>query len=55
MENFEHFTDRIRHGGLNGQQGVDLVLSCVDNYAARMAINQACTELDQVSLAIYLC
>ncbi|CAN1318291.1 Ubiquitin-like modifier-activating enzyme 5 [Linum perenne] len=28
--------------------GVDLVLSCVDNYEARMAINQACNELNQV-------
>ncbi len=27
---------------------VDLVLSCVDNYEARMAINQACNELDRV-------
>ncbi|CAN0905963.1 Ubiquitin-like modifier-activating enzyme 5 [Linum grandiflorum] len=28
--------------------GVDLVLSCVDNYEARMAVNQACNELNQV-------
>ena len=27
---------------------VDLVLSCVDNFEARMAINQAACELDQV-------
>ncbi|XP_021818342.1 ubiquitin-like modifier-activating enzyme 5 isoform X2 [Prunus avium] len=27
--------------------GVDLVLSCVDNYEARMAVNQACNELNQ--------
>ena len=27
---------------------VDLVLSCVDNYAARMSINSACNELNQV-------
>ncbi|KAJ4728776.1 ubiquitin-like modifier-activating enzyme 5 [Melia azedarach] len=27
--------------------GVDLVLSCVDNYEARMAVNQACNELTQ--------
>ena len=26
---------------------VDLVLSCVDNYEARMVINQACNELGQ--------
>ncbi|XP_030475849.1 ubiquitin-like modifier-activating enzyme 5 [Syzygium oleosum] len=27
--------------------GVDLVLSCVDNYEARMVVNQACNELSQ--------
>ena len=26
---------------------MDLVLSCVDNFEARMAINQACSELGQ--------
>ena len=26
---------------------VDLLLSCVDNYEARMAINTACNELSQ--------
>lgn len=26
---------------------VDLVLSCVDNFEARMAINTACNELNQ--------
>ena len=26
---------------------IDLVLSCVDNYEARMVINQACNELQQ--------
>ena len=29
---------------------MDLVLSCVDNFEARMAINQAACELDQVWL-----
>lgn len=46
-ENFEHLMDRIQKGGLDGKSGVDLVLSCVDNYAARMTINQACNELGQ--------
>ncbi|GLU12712.1 hypothetical protein SLE2022_293730 [Rubroshorea leprosula] len=27
--------------------GVDLVLSCVDNYEARMVVNQVCNELNQ--------
>lgn len=31
-------------GGINGER-VDLVLSCVDNYEARMTINTACNEL----------
>ncbi|PKA55257.1 Ubiquitin-like modifier-activating enzyme 5 [Apostasia shenzhenica] len=30
-----------------GTAGVDLVLSCVDNYEARMVVNQACNELKQ--------
>ncbi|CAM6128920.1 unnamed protein product [Calypogeia fissa] len=30
-----------------GASGVDLVLSCVDNYEARMVVNQACNELGQ--------
>lgn len=34
-------------GGLKTQK-VDLVLSCVDNYAARMSINLACNSLDQI-------
>lgn len=33
-----------RTGGINGD-GVNLVLSCVDNYEARMTINTACNEL----------
>lgn len=33
--------------GFEGRR-VDLVLSCVDNYEARMVVNQACLELDQV-------
>merc|ERR1719454_366387 len=37
--NFEHLLDRIKHGGLDNTSPVNLVLSCVDNYAARMTIN----------------
>ena len=32
----------------NKDEPVNLVLSCVDNFEARMAINQACNELGQV-------
>nr|XP_021503469.1 ubiquitin-like modifier-activating enzyme 5 isoform X2 [Meriones unguiculatus] len=47
VENFEHFMLRIRNGGLEEGTPVDLVLSCVDNFEARMAINTACNELGQ--------
>lgn len=47
VDNFDHFMSRIKEGGLeNGP--VDLVLSCVDNFEARMAINKACNELGQI-------
>ncbi|XP_049622491.1 ubiquitin-like modifier-activating enzyme 5 isoform X2 [Suncus etruscus] len=47
IENFQHFMDRISNGGLEEGKPVDLVLSCVDNFEARMAINTACNELGQ--------
>ena len=47
IENYERFIDRIQHGSLTGGS-VDLVLSCVDNYAARMTINRACNTLNQI-------
>lgn len=39
--------ERFQHGGVDNKSPVSLVLSCVDNYGARIAINQACNELDQ--------
>lgn len=48
VDNFDHFVERIRAGGLLKGHSVDLVLSCVDNFEARMAINKACNELGQV-------
>ncbi|XP_065889215.1 ubiquitin-like modifier-activating enzyme 5 isoform X2 [Dysidea avara] len=49
VHNFTHFMDRLSHAGLGeASKSVDLVLSCVDNFEARMAINQACNELGQV-------
>ena len=47
VDNFDHFVGRIKEGGLVSGQPVDLVLSCVDNFEARMAINKACNELGQ--------
>ena len=42
IENFNAFKEKILTGGIQNQTRVDLVLSCVDNYAARMSINKAC-------------
>jgi len=47
VENFDHFISRIKEGSLSGKS-VDMVLSCVDNFEARMAINKACNELGQI-------
>ena len=46
VENFDHFICKVKTGGLSGK-GADIVLSCVDNYEARMAVNTACNELGQ--------
>ena len=46
VENFDHFLAQMTNGSLTGGK-VDLVLSCVDNFEARMSINQACNELGQ--------
>lgn len=47
MDNFQHFMSRLEKGGKIEGQRVNLVLSCVDNFEARMAINTACNELRQ--------
>lgn len=46
VDSFDHFMDAIFKGALDGSSPVDLVLSCVDNFEARMAINKACNELN---------
>lgn len=46
LDNFDHFMTCISKGGKK-HNPVDLVLSCVDNFAARNAINGACNELSQ--------
>ena len=48
VDNFDHFMSRIKEGGLKNSTPVDLVLSCVDNFEARMAINKACNEIGQI-------
>lgn len=51
VEGFEKFmsslTNQVFKSSASRQSGVDLVLSCVDNYEARMVVNQACNELNQ--------
>ena len=46
-DNFDHFMSRLKYGGIEEGCSVDIVLSCVDNYEARMAINMACNDLQQ--------
>ncbi|KAK2196685.1 bifunctional Ubiquitin-activating enzyme/THIF-type NAD-FAD binding fold/ThiF-MoeB-HesA family [Babesia duncani] len=43
---YEIFQEKIKTGGMN-KSGVDLVLSCVDNYTARVTINKLCCQLNQ--------
>eukprot|EP01112_Ceratiomyxa_fruticulosa_P010943 TRINITY_DN2923_c0_g1_i1.p1 TRINITY_DN2923_c0_g1~~TRINITY_DN2923_c0_g1_i1.p1 ORF type:complete len:400 (-),score=94.99 TRINITY_DN2923_c0_g1_i1:38-1237(-) len=45
VQNFEHFVKCIKTGGVVKDTFVDLILGCVDNFEARMTINQACCEL----------
>lgn len=47
IDRFDDFLQVLAHGGLQEGRGVDLVLSCVDNFAARNSINAACNELAQ--------
>lgn len=47
VDNFDHFMGRISRGGIAEGKPVDLVLCCVDNFEARMAVNKACNELAQ--------
>lgn len=46
-EHFDKFVDKIKTGSINGDK-IDVILSCVDNYGARMAINKACNVLNQM-------
>lgn len=47
MSGYERFVQSITGGEGPGGSRVDLILSCVDNYEARISINQACLELGQ--------
>lgn len=57
VDNYVHLLDRIQHGAKipippsessKNTSRVDLVLSCVDNFEARMTINRACNEVNQI-------
>jgi len=45
VENFDNFMKTLNTSSLTNEP-VDLVLSCVDNFEARFAINTACNELN---------
>ncbi|XVF08701.1 hypothetical protein REPUB_Repub07fG0026100 [Reevesia pubescens] len=48
VQGFETFMSSLKNKTFRPSKegsGVDLVLSCVDNYEARMVVNQACNEL----------
>ncbi|GLT49997.1 hypothetical protein SLA2020_235140 [Shorea laevis] len=50
VQGFETFMSSLKNKSFCPSKegsGVDLVLSCVDNYEARMVVNQACNELNQ--------
>lgn len=46
-EYYDQFIDKVKYGSLKNDR-VDLVVSCVDNYAARMTINRVCNSLNQL-------
>lgn len=46
VEYFDGFLTAIKTGSLDESSPVDIVLSCVDNFEARMTINTACNELN---------
>lgn len=58
VDNYVHMLDKIQYGAKiptpsdentnERDTRVDLVLSCVDNFEARMTINRACNEVNQV-------
>ncbi|KAH6831217.1 Rossmann-fold superfamily protein [Perilla frutescens var. hirtella] len=50
VQGFEIFMSSLKNKSFRPDKegsGVDLILSCVDNYEARMVVNQACNELNQ--------
>lgn len=55
MQGFETFMSSLKNKSFRPSKegsGVDLVLSCVDNYEARMVVNQVIRLLTRVLLLI---
>jgi len=48
VDHYDNFLKMIQTGSKDKKSPVDLVLSCVDNFAARMTINIACNTLNQL-------
>jgi ubiquitin-like modifier-activating enzyme 5 len=44
---FDQFLEKVEKGSLTGGR-IDMILSCVDYYGARMAINKACNVLNKI-------
>jgi hypothetical protein len=49
VDHFDHFMERIRSGAKDNKSPVDLVLGCVDNFEARVAVNQVCCSLSSTA------
>ncbi|GBF87302.1 ubiquitin-like modifier-activating enzyme 5 [Raphidocelis subcapitata] len=47
VDGYDAFKASVTRGGEGAASRVDLILSCVDNYEARITINQVCLELGQ--------
>jgi len=48
LQGYDMFKDSISTEPGSNSSRVDLILSCVDNYEARMTINQVCLEMGQI-------
>jgi len=48
VDGYDNFLKSITKDGAGEESRVDLILSCVDNYEARIAINRVCLDLGQV-------
>lgn len=46
-KHYDNLLINIEQGGLDSRK-IDLIISCVDNYAARMTINSACNKTRQI-------